>query len=109
MKKIAPLNSEQLRDTIVAFIKTDNWNERRRIVEQHSELLTTEADALLQRLTRIQKDDSARQTIEFYRLILQHCRQFGIEATFADVLAPDEMVNELIVPHQFLEHFFTLV
>ena len=42
-----PLYPDHLSERIAAYIKADSWNESQRIVEQYPELLTDEADELL--------------------------------------------------------------
>ena len=44
-KKSQRPDPEQLAEALFAFIQADTWNESRRILEAHPELLTDEADA----------------------------------------------------------------
>ena len=52
---------KRLLQTIQAFIAADTWAESRRILEQHPELLTDEADALLGQLL---ESNEVRRTSE---------------------------------------------
>jgi len=44
------LDPQELLNTVLAFIQAENWPDSRRVVEQHPELLTGEADGLLAQL-----------------------------------------------------------
>ena len=80
--------SENLREILLAFIQADTWDQSRRIVEQHPELLTDETDALLEQLieaARMQEDENAQRTFEQHRVLLLRCREVGTERAFADL------------------------
>ncbi|MEJ5241402.1 MAG: CpXC domain-containing protein, partial [Anaerolineales bacterium] len=79
---------ERLTETLFAFIQAKTWDESRRILEQHPELLTDEADALLEQLiqaAKAQQDENARQLFEQHRNLLRRCREVGIEAAFQEI------------------------
>ncbi len=79
------------------FIAAATWDESRRILEQHPELLTDEADALLGKwieaartvgAQRAVPDDGAQRLIrvlEQHRDLLRRCRQVSVEAAFAEM------------------------
>ncbi len=98
---------EQLLQTIFAFIQADTWAESQRIVENHPELLTNEADTLLEQLVqaaREKNDETARQVFEEHRALLRRCRAVGVEQAFAELLrAEDGQVGagEMPIPPQF--------
>ncbi len=69
---------------IDAFTRSESWVEAKRVVEQHSELLTDDAAALLDVLIARQKDQRAIDILLEHRQLLSHCRDVGIEAAFAD-------------------------
>ncbi|HHH41554.1 MAG TPA: hypothetical protein ENK56_06070, partial [Chloroflexi bacterium] len=81
----------ELGQTLFAFIQADTWAESRSIVEQHPELLSDEADALLDQLieaARVQGDESAQRTFEEHRALLRRCREVGVERAFAALTPP---------------------
>jgi hypothetical protein len=72
---------------LMAFIQARTWDESRRILEAHPELLSDEADALLGRLieaARAQGDEDARRALEERRALLRRCREVGVEQAFAE-------------------------
>jgi tetratricopeptide (TPR) repeat protein len=77
-----------LTQTLEEFIGARTWDESRRILEAHPELLTDEADALLgQRIAaaQAQGDEEARRILEEHRVLLRRCREVGIERAFAEL------------------------
>jgi hypothetical protein len=52
-------DSQELLETILAFIHARTWADSRRAVEQHPELLVSEADVLLEQLAETQEDHGA--------------------------------------------------
>ena len=93
------MDSVQLFDVIQAFIQADNWAVSQRIIEAHPELLSDEADQLLDQLVAIarqQGDAQAEGAFNEYRQLLARCRQVGVEAAFAQRAAEgDEIPSEL--------------
>src|SRR5262249_36918998 len=77
-----------IQETIIALVNANSWNEARRIVAQHSELLRPEADALMQVLAMTQVDERAKRVMEEYRALLVRCREVGVEQAFAERSAP---------------------
>ena len=80
-----------LAQTLQDFIQADTWDESRRILEAHPELLTDEADALLGQLlqaAQAQGDEDARHILEEHRALLRRCREVGIERAFAELGGP---------------------
>jgi hypothetical protein len=91
---------EQLLETISAFIQAKTWDEKRRIVEQHPELLTDEADALLGQLitaAQEQGNENTRQLVEQHRTLLHRCREMGTAQAFREKngAAADDIPEEL--------------
>jgi len=77
----------QLLNALQAFITADTWAGSRRVVEEHPELLTDEADALLGQLiegARAQGDENATRLFEEHRALLRRCREAGVEAAFTE-------------------------
>ena len=74
--------------TLEEFIGARTWDESRRILEAHPELLTDEADALLGQwiaAAQAQGDEEARRILEEHRVLLRRCREVGIERAFAEL------------------------
>lgn len=90
-----PINDEESRQqqthlllmAIDAFTRSESWVEAKHVVEQHSELLTDEAAALLDALISRQEDQRAIDILLDHRRLLTHCRDVGIDAAFADRIA----------------------
>jgi CHAT domain-containing protein/tetratricopeptide (TPR) repeat protein len=77
-------NPERLLALLQQFINAPSWDASRRIVEQHPELLTEEADALLARVLEAYRNDPrAQRLLNEHRDLLRRCREDGIEAAFA--------------------------
>jgi tetratricopeptide (TPR) repeat protein len=77
---------KQLLETIIAFIQAPTWDESRRILEAHPELLRDEADQLLAQLieaAQAQNDANAEKIFAEHRGLLQRARRDGIDAAFA--------------------------
>ncbi len=92
-RKPARPDPEPLRQAILAFLQARTWSESRRVVEEHPELLSDEADALLGQLIAAQEDANARRYLEEHRALLRRCREVGIESAFrekTDPAAPSE-------------------
>ncbi|WP_287910895.1 hypothetical protein [Chloroflexus sp.] len=80
--KVAPL-VQMLNE----FITANTWNESQRIVEQHPELLSDEADELLSHwleAARSQGDASAVRVLEEQRALLRRCREVGVAQAFVE-------------------------
>jgi len=70
------------------FITARTWGESQRHLEAHPELLDDEALALLEALqqnARAQGDEEPRRILEEHRLLLQRCREIGIQPAFAEI------------------------
>ena len=75
-----------LLQTIQEFIRAESWAESQRILEQHPELLSDQADALLGQLldaARAQNDEGAERILGEHRTLLRRCREVGIAQAFA--------------------------
>ena len=79
------MDSMSLLDIMQQFVQADTWDRIQHIVEQHLELLTDEADALVGQLEDhacTQNDEDALRVVRERRTLLRRCRQVGIEAAF---------------------------
>ena len=92
------------------FVRARSWDESRRIVEQHPELLGNETDALLGQLIEAaeqQGDNNARRIFVEHRDLLRRCREAGVSRAFAEKMLPPEALAQAeaagITPEQALE------
>lgn len=76
-----------LLDVLQQFINARTWPASQRIVEEHPELLSEEADTLLERLAQAQDNTDAPNVVEQLRALLRRCREVGVERAFAEVTA----------------------
>jgi CHAT domain-containing protein/cytochrome c peroxidase len=109
------LDPRELLRTIFAFVQARNWDESRRVAEEHPELLTDEADELMGHLVEAahtQGDKNGERILEEHRALLRRCKELGAEAAFAEKTGtsgqsfPPEGVPE--EARQFLEAMATL-
>jgi len=77
--------NQQIMQTLVDFVQAPTWEESKRLLELHPELLQPEIDAGLQQWAMQQENDSARQSLEVYRALLARCRDMGIDVAFAEL------------------------
>ncbi len=79
--------SDELKFTVSLFVQAPTGPAKRRLVDQHPELLSPEADMLLAHWYGIAQargsDDTAR-ILNAHRRLLLRCRQIGVEAAFAE-------------------------
>ncbi|MCS7040812.1 MAG: hypothetical protein NZP34_14490, partial [Caldilineales bacterium] len=78
---------EPLSAVLSQFIWARTWDASQHIVEDHPELLSDEADALLVQLldaAEAQGDEGAAQTLAEHRVLLRRCREVGIPRAFAE-------------------------
>ncbi len=99
-----------LMETLQAFIQARTWEESRRLLDQHPELLSEEADALLGRLqdaARARSDEHALRILEQHRVLLRRCREVGAARAFAEQMLPPEVLEQAeaagLTPEQLLE------
>ena len=77
--------SQQIMQTLVDLIQAPTWEESKRILESHPELLQPEIDVTLQEWAMQQENESARESIEEYRVLLARCRDMGVDVAFAEL------------------------
>ncbi len=109
-RKAAHTDPEQLLRALMAFIQADTWAESRRVVEQHPELLSDEADELLAQrveLARAQGNEDAVHLLEEHRVLLRRCREVGVARAFAEKMLRPEVLEQAaalgLAPEQVLE------
>ncbi|MBN2006174.1 MAG: hypothetical protein JXA21_22650 [Anaerolineae bacterium] len=96
------LQTHLLLKAIDAFTRSESWIEAKQVVEQHRELLTDEAEALLDVLIARQSDQRAVNILLEHRQLLTHCRDVGIDAAFADRIAGRNLAPPGIDPTLWL-------
>ncbi len=84
-------------EPLVAFLQARTWLESRRVVEEHPQLLSDEADALLGQLIAAEENADVRRYLEEHRALLRRCREVGVERAFREKTAPslDELLEAL--------------
>ena len=85
---------QQLAHLLEALINAGSWDESRRVVEQHPELLGKEAEILLEQIGSAQPDAETVQVLQEHRELLGHCRDVGIARAFAEKQLPAEALVE---------------
>src|SRR6266700_2833271 len=88
-KKPAPPDPKRLLQMISAFIEVETWPESKRLIEQCPELLSDEADVLLEHLIAVaheQSNPDGEHIFGEYRELLRRCRLEGVEAAFASLI-----------------------
>ncbi len=71
---------------VVDFANAEDWSEARRVLEEHPELLTPDADLALEYLiemTQTQGQREAARILSLHRDLLRLAREVGVEETFA--------------------------
>jgi CHAT domain-containing protein len=81
---------EELQSVLLTLIEAGSWSKAKRVIEQHQELLSDDADVLLEHLIDHQTSAQAKDTLIEFRELLQRCRAEGVEAVFAELMQPDE-------------------
>ncbi|MBN1483898.1 MAG: tetratricopeptide repeat protein [Chloroflexia bacterium] len=74
---------KQLLKTLRAFLLAGTWNESRRIVEEHPELLSDRVDAMIGQMLAALEESPARSLLEAHCTLLRRCREVGVGAAFA--------------------------
>ena len=100
-------NPEQLATTLNSFMLASTWEESQKVVEEHPELLSEEADSLLGGLAQAVEDVNVRTMVMKYQTLLRRCREVGIPRAFAEqVLSPDALAEAArlgLTPEEFLD------
>lgn len=79
--------SNELTFTVSLFLQASTGPAKRRLVEQHPELLGPQADMLLAYwygTAQAQGNDNATRILDAHRRLLLRCRQVGVEAAFVE-------------------------
>ncbi|MCB0043998.1 MAG: CHAT domain-containing protein [Caldilineaceae bacterium] len=83
------------------FIRADSWNESRRIVQEHPDLLSDEADGLLAQAVDRARADHNQQAATVYAehlALLRRCRAVGIEEAFAEKMGGRDEADSGEIP-----------
>jgi CHAT domain-containing protein/tetratricopeptide (TPR) repeat protein len=92
-------DTQNLLQTILSFINTENPEEAKNIVEAHPELLGDKADYLMELLLNelvALGSESDYKLIESYRSLLGRCRRVGIAQAFAELDAQTNATSILL-------------
>lgn len=82
---------DQTMQALDEFIRADNWQKSKEVVETHESLLLSDlTEQILAKLITAAEADENEQAVRIFnqhRLVLQRCQEKGIEATFASLAA----------------------
>lgn len=84
--KEAPPGLEQLIYPVLDLIEAETWPDKKLVVEQHPELLTKDAQVLLEWMTEMAREShnsDAARCYRFYRGLLARCRDHGVDWAFS--------------------------
>lgn len=87
-KRTVSPDTQQLSQIVIAFVKTGEYAKLKSMIEQHPELLSNEADALILSLIDKQKDAHVLRALNVHRILLSRCRAEGVAATFDKLMQP---------------------
>ncbi|MBN1311779.1 MAG: tetratricopeptide repeat protein [Anaerolineae bacterium] len=82
---------QQLMETIAAFTAASNWDESRRLLDEHPELLSPQADKLFDAMIQYGSGEKQAQIIEqltTHRDLLRLCRIIGVDDAFKQTVEP---------------------
>ncbi len=115
-KQLKRPDPRKLSLAIGAFIRCRTEAESQRVVEQHPELLSPEADILLeQRIVAAREQGRAdiERLLAERRTLLRRCRELGVEEAFAEKtelspkqLAAVEGLAQLLIAEKAEEHYW---
>jgi len=95
----------QLSGTLRYFLSLDRWDEKQRMVEQHPELLSPEAELLLGRLRLDQESTEAIALVQEHQELLRCCLDAGVSGAFAEKQLSTEGIAEATRRRLQLEEF----
>jgi hypothetical protein len=76
-----------LMEQLLAFVQAETWQDSQRMVDEHPELLSEQADTWMEKLAGMayeQGDEQLTAALEEHRVLLQRCREVGVEAAFEE-------------------------
>lgn len=75
---------------VMAFVSADSWEKWEAMIRRESAtLLSNEADALLEQMLQVARNDQGlATTVELRRNLLRRCREDGIDSAFAHLRGP---------------------
>jgi hypothetical protein len=79
------------------FIQADTRSESQHIVGRHPELLSDQADAVLEQMiaaAQEQGDENAVRLLEEHRALLRRCQEVGVGQAFAEKMLPPDVPPE---------------
>ena len=78
------LSPQELLQVLQRFVQCNTWYWSRRTLEEYPELLTDEADEMMERFVEAQTDGGVRCYLQEHRRMLRRCREVGVEEAFAE-------------------------
>lgn len=80
------LSSQLVLGLLLNFVEAETWPEAQAFVEEHPELLTDEADVMMDKLIAATREEGQPELVEMlqeHKALLQRCREVGVEQAFA--------------------------
>lgn len=99
LNKSEYLKNENIIKVVEAFLNISNANDARRIMEQHPELLSEEADSMLIDLCKTAPSEKVNKLILNRRNVLAYCREVGIDQAFKEI---SSLSNETSKDYHYL-------
>jgi hypothetical protein len=87
---------DQISEVVLAFVNAQTWAERKQIIENHCDLLLTDAAhvELTHLLAQYRDNEDVTRILEEHRRLLLRCSREGIDAAFADLLGSPEETHQ---------------
>lgn len=85
-----------LAKAIHEFLNASNLSKMRQILEQYPELLSEEAESMLEAICKSAPSEEAIELVQDYRDFLAHCREVGIDQAFENTLSSSRKVENLM-------------
>ena len=85
---------QHLMETIAAFTAAPNWSESRQLLDEHPELLSSQADKLFDAMIQYGSGENQEQIIEqltTHRDLLRLCRIIGADDAFKQTVDPPDV------------------
>ena len=91
--------SESIAAAFHEFVNAESWAAARAVLDAHAELMTEEADSVIEALIAAETGRATHEAITelaTHRRLLRQCRGYGIDAAFADIVDGSSMPDEII-------------
>jgi tetratricopeptide (TPR) repeat protein len=93
----APTQEEELAECLIEWVQTPTWADSRAFLEAHPQLLSDEAEQVLDDLSTHQEDEGARRTLEEHLALLRQSRTEGVAAAFAARIRDEQVARQAML------------